>query len=116
MTRFKYPLPNTDSGNVPDIQNAFVQFMVSELGNEWYTEDVDFVSANISSLSVSPAGDPTNFITVTSNGIESVWNTIADGGSTSMEDGARLSQHWAEDNNGTEIDGVVDYNGAQALY
>ena len=29
-----------------------------------------------------------------------------------MVDQARLSQHWAEDDNGTTIDGVVDYNGA----
>lgn len=111
----KYPLPNTDSGNVPDIGNSFVQFMVMELGNEWYTEDVDYVSAHISSLSVSPAGDPGQFLTVTSNGIETAFSTVADGGSSSMEDFARLSQHWAEDNNGTEIDSVVDYNGAQGF-
>ena len=110
-----YVLPNTDSGNQSDIQKSFCQFMIQELGNEWYTEDADYIGAHISSLSVSPGGDPGKFLTVTSNGIETCYNTVDDGGSTSMVDGARLSQHWAEDDNGTTIDDVVDYNGAQGF-
>lgn len=110
-----YVLPNTDSSNQTDMQKAFCQFMIEELGNEFYTENADYVGAHISSLSVSPAADPGNFITVDSNGIKTCYNTIDDGGSTSMVDGARLSQHWAEDDNGTTIDDVVDYNGAQGF-
>ena len=110
-----YVLPNTDSGNQTDLQKAFCQFMIEELGNEFYTENADYVSAHISSLSVSPAADTAKFITVDSNGITTSYQTIGDGGSTSMIDGARLSQHWAEDDNGTTIDDVVDYNGAQGF-
>lgn len=110
-----YVLPNTDSGNQSDMQKSFCQFMIEELGNEWYTENADYVGAHISSLSVSPAADYGKFLTVDSNGIKTCYNTITDGGSTSMVDGARLSQHWAEDDNGTTIDDVVDYNGAQGF-
>lgn len=112
LTLTKYPMPNTDSGNATTLGNAFVQFMVEELGNEFYTEDADYIGAHISSLSVSPAADQGRFINVTSSGVGTCYNTVTDGGSSSMVDGARLSQHWAEDDNGTTIDDVVDYNGA----
>lgn len=48
--------------------NKAIGFIVNELGNEWYTEDPDFIGAHIERLSVSPNVDTTGFISVDSQG------------------------------------------------
>ena len=40
-----------------DISNFGVPFMMNEIANMWYTDDVDYVSAHISKLGVSPLAD-----------------------------------------------------------
>lgn len=62
------PLPSTNAGSLSDNAKTFTEFMFSELGNEFYTEDADFIGANIATLSVSPHIDTNKFITVDSNG------------------------------------------------
>lgn len=51
-----------------DNTNMGLYFVINELANEWYTDDVDYVSAHMSQLVVSPAGDTTQFISVAGNG------------------------------------------------
>lgn len=49
----------------------FVQFMINEVANEWYTDTVDYVSAHIEKLAVSPDPETAlhSFISVDSNGV-----------------------------------------------
>lgn len=60
--RFSYfgknELASADNSN-----NGFV-FLMTELANEWYTEDQDYVSAHLSQLQVTPKIDDSGFITV----------------------------------------------------
>ena len=51
-----------------DNSNMGVYFLLAELANEWYTDDVDYISAHMSQLVVSPAGDTAQFISIDSNG------------------------------------------------
>lgn len=51
-----------------DNTNMGLYFIINELANEWYTDDVDYVSAHMAQLVVSPQGDTTQFITIDSNG------------------------------------------------
>lgn len=51
-----------------DNSNMGLAFMLIELANEWYTDDVDYVSAHLERLSVSPNVDGTGFISVDSAG------------------------------------------------
>lgn len=63
---FRYP--GTAGLATIDNSNMGLYFIINELANEWYTDDVDYVSAHMSSLMVTPAGDTTQFISVDSNG------------------------------------------------
>lgn len=51
-----------------DNSNMGLYFVINELANEWYTDDVDYVSAHMASLMVTPAGDTTQFLSVDSTG------------------------------------------------
>lgn len=46
----------------------FVDFMLGEVANEWYTENADFIGAHLPQLAVSPKADPFGFISVDTNG------------------------------------------------
>lgn len=58
--------------------NMGLAFIMTELANEWYTDDVDYVSAHIAKLGVSPSpsgiGAAGNFIDVDNNGIQTTLN------------------------------------------
>ena len=47
----------------------FMQFLLNEVFNEWYTEDTDFIAAHMQSLAVSPNADTAGFISVDANGM-----------------------------------------------
>ena len=51
-----------------DNSNMGVYFLINELANEWYTDDVDYVSAHMAQLVVSPQGDVSQFISIDSVG------------------------------------------------
>lgn len=56
----------------------FLQFMINEVGNEWYSDSVDYVSAHIEKLAVSPDPDAAlgTFLSVDSNGVVTADNHI----------------------------------------
>lgn len=58
------------SGVYPNVtqERLFVQFIIQELASEFYTDNVDYISAHISNIAVSPTVDPSGFISVTSSG------------------------------------------------
>lgn len=62
--------------NVNNSNNGFV-FVINELGNEWYTEDQDYISAHLSQLQVSPKVDDSGFISV--NGDPNLTDSITYG-------------------------------------
>ena len=52
-----------------DNSNMGLAFIINELANDWYTDDVDYVSSHISSLVVTPGADLNDqFISVDSSG------------------------------------------------
>lgn len=55
---------NLPSLNMTVQNSRFVDFMLGELCNEFYTEDPDFIGAHLDKLAVSPKVDPTGFISV----------------------------------------------------
>lgn len=57
-------LPCTNAGSLTSNQTEFGRFMLVELGNEFYTEDADYIGAHIASLSVSPQVDESKFISI----------------------------------------------------
>ena len=63
-------LPNlfNDYGHVNG--NEFIRFMLDEIGNEWYTEDPDWIGSHINKLAVSPRADVSKFISIDSSGVE----------------------------------------------
>lgn len=72
----------------------FVQFMYNELANEWYTDNVDFVSAHTEKLAVSPTGDSarSTFLSVDANGIDLNSAHIDFNQGVSVATGAETSQ------------------------
>lgn len=48
----------------------FIDFLLKEIANEWYTEDTDYVSAHMTKLAVSPQPDVSGFISVDANGVD----------------------------------------------
>ena len=44
--------------------NCIFEFVVNELGNEWYTEDPDYIGAHMDKLSTSPNVNASEFISV----------------------------------------------------
>ena len=69
--RQMFSLPCYDSPNDGMTVNnsRFVDFMLGELGNEFYTEDPDFIGAHLGKLAVSPRVTRDGFISVDNNGI-----------------------------------------------
>jgi len=64
-------LPDYDSPNGNTYNNSmFVNFMLGEVGNEWYSEEADYIGAHMAKLAVSPTVDPSGFISVDANGID----------------------------------------------
>lgn len=57
-----YCVPRMDAGGT--FQKLFVDFMRTEVANEWYTEDPDFIGAHMSELAVSPEVNTEGFISV----------------------------------------------------
>lgn len=109
-------LPCTGASSLTSNQKEFGRFMLCELANEFYTEDADFVGANIASLSVSPEADTSKFITVdNANGITTCNNHISEPNSFNT-DGTSYTQ----DLNGTgantfgypSVGTQFDHNGA----
>lgn len=85
-------VPNDSALDSINNSNCFLAFMLNEVGNEWYTDDVDYISAHQEKLAVSPKPDATPFISVSSTGtiksganITAPASTGADGVSTSQE-------------------------------
>lgn len=68
--RQMFSLPCYDTTDGMTLNNSrFIDFMLGELGNEWYTEDPDFVGAHLGKLAVSPSVSKDGFISVDNNGI-----------------------------------------------
>lgn len=66
-----FSLPCYDTNDGMTMQNSrFVDFMLGEVANEWYTEDPDFIGAHMAKLAVSPKVDPSGFISVNASGVE----------------------------------------------
>ena len=61
-------LPTLSSSVATSQNQYFVDFMLGELGNEWYTENADFIGAHLPQLAVSPKADPFGFISVDASG------------------------------------------------
>lgn len=60
-----FSLPCYDTNDGMTLNNSrFIDFMLGEVANEWYTEDPDFIGAHIAKLAVSPKVDTTGFISV----------------------------------------------------
>lgn len=93
-------MPLLSANSFTDAEKQFGRFMILEVGNEFYTEDADFVGANIKSLSVSPVVTPSSFISVDANGIGSakvVVPTSYDGenvNETQLEDPSFADSSW----------------------
>lgn len=69
-----------------------IAFFTNELGNEWYTEDPDFIGAHIERMSVSPNVDTTGFISVDSSGFSQNGANITEGDNT-LTDGTVATQN-----------------------
>lgn len=50
------------------VYSAFSFMMILEIGNEWFTDDTDYISAHMEKLAVSPKADMAEFISVGSTG------------------------------------------------
>ena len=50
--------------------NEFIRFMLDEIGNEWFTEDPDWIGSHIDKLSVSPSVDTAKFISLDAGGVK----------------------------------------------
>lgn len=107
-------LPCTGAASLTANQKEFGRFMLIELGNEFYTEDADFIGAHIASLSVSPQVDESKFISINA---ANVINTANIGDSNYYNtDGTSYTQ----DMNGVSqniygyasVGSATDYNGA----
>lgn len=61
-------LPTLNSAVATAANQYFVDFMLGEVANEWYTENADFIGAHLPQLAVSPKADPFGFISVDSTG------------------------------------------------
>ena len=70
--KLMYSLPDyTTSDNAMNRNNSqFVDFMLGEVANEWYTEDPDFIGAHLAKLGVSPKVSTDGFISVDADGIQ----------------------------------------------
>lgn len=93
------------SHNTP--QDVSWTFILNELGNEWYSEDPDYIGAHIERLAVSPKADVTGFITV--------------GGAGGMYTNANISQNGGDpDNDGVnelqEDIGAIDTTNTGLAY
>lgn len=77
---FSLPCYDTGSDGMTVNNSRFVDFMLGELGNEFYTEDPDFVAAHLGKLAVSPSVSKDGFISVDNNGISelNVYNSGVD--------------------------------------
>lgn len=58
-------LPEIDSSVDNNSKTLFTDFMITQVANEWYTEDADYIGAHIDKLSVSPEVDKSGFLSVT---------------------------------------------------
>ena len=56
------PEVNSTLNNSP--KTLFTDFMITQVANEWYTEDADYIGAHIDKLSVSPEVDKSGFLSV----------------------------------------------------
>lgn len=61
-------LPTSNASIANAYNFYFVNFMLGEVANEWYTENADFIGAHLPQLAVSPKADPYGFISVGANG------------------------------------------------
>lgn len=93
-----YCVPRMDAGGT--FQKLFVDFMRTEVANEWYTEDPDYIGAHMSELAVSPEVDTTGFISVDSL---SNYEPNIDNYTTINNDG--ISQAQEEGNNPSVLGG-----------
>lgn len=75
LTGYQYPMMNTNMTSVFGSNNPqsryFLQFMLHEVANEWYTDSADYVGAHIEKLAVSPDAEAGfgRFLSVDNNGI-----------------------------------------------
>lgn len=88
-------LPNLYNDYVFVNGNSFINFMLDEVGNEWYTEDPDWIGSHVDKLAVSPKPDigtslsDSKFISVDSTGIT---GPHLDSVSVSLSDDTNYSQ------------------------
>lgn len=101
-----YALPDFETPNANTANNSlFVSFMLGELGNEWYSEEADYIGAHMAKLAVSPTVDPSGFISVDANGIDfgahvgsSVVKLVNTGEEVSQYSDWATQAGWSQDN------------------
>ena len=100
--------------------NEFIRFMLDDIGNEWYTEEPDWIGSHIDKLAVSPKAaigtslSSSKFISVDSSGLagphlDSVNVINADGTIDSQEAGGANGLPGTQLNNGTNQNSVLGF-------
>lgn len=92
--------------------NEFIRFMLDDIGNEWYTEEPDWIGSHIDKLSVSPAVDTTRFISLDSSGVDFGAHVGAASGSGPVEPQSASS---GDDYSLGVSLGLASVNGAQGF-
>ena len=91
-----FSLPCYDQNDGMTLNNSrFVDFMLGEVVNEWYTEDPDFIGAHMAKLAVSPKVDTTGFISVDSSGIDFGAHLTQASNSNSIGESEGQTQPWS---------------------
>ena len=91
-----FSLPCYDTNDGMTIQNSrFVDFMLGEVTNEWYTEDPDFIGAHIAKLAVSPKVATDGFISVNASGVEFGADINSSPTSNSLGESNGQTEPWA---------------------
>lgn len=111
-----FSLPCYDQNDGMNLNNSrFVDFMLGEVTNEFYTEDPDFIGAHLAKLAVSPKVDTTGFISVDSSGISIAANISQNANNNSLGESEGQTQPWSNPNDiGVTEDRAIDFgiNGA----
>ena len=107
-------LPTSNASIANAYNFYFVNFMLGELANEWYTENTDYIGAHMPQLAVSPKADPYGFISVDSNGnIEAGANIFTATGNDSTVSGLSIGQ---VSSNGGSDGTTLTYGGNELLH
>lgn len=94
-------LPTSNTNLAYSKNQYFVNFMLGEVANEWYTENADFIGAHLPQLAVSPKSDPFGFISVDTNGAIDFGANVANAsgnntdGTSQGQDANQGSNAWA---------------------